>query len=171
MTSGTQSHRSQTPAPKVNAETANATEQEATMTRVHDILTRPTVHRRSAVLAALLLAAVGVVHLIDGPGSLSDMFYIGALELALVAAVVPLAVLLCARPLPAFWHAAGALCTLALVLFVASRTVGLPGSTDDIGNWGQTLGLVNIGTELAVIAVAAYAVLRRGPRSLGSSQS
>ena len=130
------------------------------MSRLHPILRRRARHRRAAIIAALLLAAVGVVHLIDGPGSLSDVFYIGALELALVAAVVPLAVLLCTRPLPAFWHAAGALCTLALAVFVASRTVGLPGSTDDIGNWGQTLGLVSIVTELAVIAVAGYAVAR-----------
>jgi hypothetical protein len=36
-------------------------------------------------------------------------------------------------------------------------------STDDIGNWGQTLGLINVVTELSVIALAARAVLRRGP--------
>lgn len=133
------------------------------MSRLHTILTRPAIHRRTAVLAALLLVAVGVVHLIDGPASLSDMAYVGGLELALVVAVVPLAVLLCTRPLPALWHAAGALCTLALVAFVASRTVGLPGSADDIGNWGEALGIVNIVTEAAIVALAAYAVLLRGP--------
>ena len=141
------------------------------MSRLHHILTRPAAHRRSAVLTALLLAAVGVVHLIDGPASLSDMAYVGVLELALVAAVVPLAVLLCTRPLPALWHAAGALCTLALAVFVVSRTVGLPGSADDIGNWGQTLGLVNIATELAVIALAAHAVLLRGGRRAATRPS
>jgi hypothetical protein len=133
------------------------------MSRLHAILTRPAVHRHSALIAAALLATTGVVHLIDGPGSLSDTLYVGVLELALVAAVVPLAVVLCTRPLPAFWHAAGALCTLALAVFVASRTIGLPGATDDIGNWGQMLGLVNIATELAVIALAAHAVLRFRP--------
>lgn len=132
------------------------------MSRLHHLLTVPATHRRSAVLAALLLVAVGVVHLIDGPGSLSDVAYIGVLELALVAAVVPLAVLLCTRPLPALWHAAGALCTLALAVFIASRTVGLPGSMDDIGNWGQTLGLVNVATQVAVIGLAAHAVLGAG---------
>jgi hypothetical protein len=134
------------------------------MSRLHRILRRPAIHRATAPLAALLLAAIAVVHLIDGPGSLSDMFYVGTLELALVAAVVPLAVVLCTRPLPAFWHAAGALCTLALAVFVVSRTIGLPGSTDDIGNWGQTLGLVNILAELGVIALAAHAVLLHRPR-------
>ena len=135
------------------------------MSRVHHILRRPAIHRASAPLAALLLAAVAVVHLIDGSGSLSDMFYVGTLELALVAAIVPLAIVLCTRPLPAFWHAAGALCTLALAVFVASRTFGLPGSTDDIGTWGQTLGLVNILAECGVIALAAHAVLLHRTRS------
>jgi hypothetical protein len=138
------------------------------MSRLHTILTRPATHRRSALAAAVLLVAVGVVHLIDGPASLSDMAYVGGLELALVAAVVPLAVLLCTRPLPALWHAAGALCTLALAVFVASRTVGLPGSAEDIGNWGRTLGLVSVLTEAAVIALAAHAVLLRGPRRVTS---
>jgi hypothetical protein len=141
------------------------------MSRLHTTLTRPAIHRRSAILAALLLVAVGVVHLIDGPASLSDMAYVGGLELALVAAAVPLAVLLCTRPLPELWHAAGALCTLALAVFVASRTVGLPGATEDIGHWGQTLGLVNVVTELAVIALAAYAVLLRTPRRVGPNPS
>jgi hypothetical protein len=139
------------------------------MSRLHTILTRPATHRRSALVAALLLVAVGVVHLIDGPESLSDMAYVGGLELALVAAVVPLAVLLLTRPLPALWHAAGALCTLALAVFVASRTIGLPGSTDDIGSWGQALGLVNVVTEAAVIALAAHAVLLRRPRRVAGT--
>jgi hypothetical protein len=131
------------------------------MPALHHILGRPPVHRRSALLTAVSLTGVGIVHLIDGADSLADTSYIGVLELALVAAAVPLAVLLCTRPLPAFWHAAGGLCTLALAVFVASRTVGLPNATDDIGNWAQTLGLVNIITEAAVIALAGRAVLLR----------
>lgn len=118
--------------------------------------------RSLAVPTALGLVAVAVVHLLDGPGSLSDHFYIGALELALVAACVPLALLLITRPVTIFWHAAGALCTAALLVYVASRTVGLPGSTDDIGNWLQTLGVLNILFEATVIAVAALVVCHVG---------
>ncbi len=37
---------------------------------------------------------------------------------------------------------------------VLSRTTGLPGSTDDIGNWSQMLGAVNLLTEAALILLA-----------------
>jgi hypothetical protein len=124
-------------------------------------LSAPPISRLLAVPAALGLLAVALVHLIDGPGSLTDQFYVGGMELALAAACVPLAVLLLTRPVRLFWHAAGALCTAALIVYIASRTVGLPGSTDDIGNWFQTLGVLNVVFEAAVIALAALVVLRR----------
>lgn len=114
--------------------------------------------RLIAVPTALGLLAVAVVHLIDGSGSLGDQFYIGALEMALAAACVPLALLLITRPVRLFWHASGALCSAALLVYVASRTTGLPGSTDDIGNWFQTLGVLNVVFETAVIALAAIVV-------------
>lgn len=117
--------------------------------------------RLLAVPAAVGLLAVAVVHLIDGPGSLTDQFYVGALELALAAACVPLALLLLTRPVGLFWHAAGALCTAALLVYVASRTTGLPGATDDVGNWSQTLGLLNVLFELAVVGLAAFVVRPR----------
>jgi hypothetical protein len=109
------------------------------------------------------LLVVALVHLIDGPTSLSDVPYIGVLELALTAALVPLAVMLLVRPIRALWETVGALTLLALVVYVASRTVGLPGSTDDIGNWLQTLGAVNVVSELSVLALVALA-LRDGTR-------
>lgn len=114
--------------------------------------------RALAVPAALGLLAIAVIHLIDGPGSLSDQFYVGALELALAAACVPLAAMLLTRPVPALWHATGALCSAALLVFILSRTVGLPGSTDDIGNWGQLLGILSTASELAVVLLALAAV-------------
>jgi hypothetical protein len=46
---------------------------------------------------------------------------------------------------------------------VRSRTTG-PGSTDDIGNWSQMLGVVNILTETALIALAANVLRRRAQR-------
>jgi len=128
--------------------------------RVRPLVATPR-SRALAAPAAFALLAVAAVHLVDGPGSLSDQFYIGALELALAIACVPLAVALLACPLPALWHAAGALCSAALLMFVASRTVGLPGSTDDIGNWGQLLGVVNVLFEVLVVGLAAAALRRR----------
>lgn len=131
------------------------------MSSLHRSLSSPPLSRRLAVPAALGLLAVALVHVLDGPGSLSDQLYVGTLELALAAASVPLAVLLLTRPVRLLWHVSGGLCTAALLIYTASRTVGLPGSTDDIGNWFQTLGLLNVGFEAAVIALAALVLWRR----------
>ena len=130
-------------------------------------LTAPPRFRMLAVPAALGLLAIAVVHLIDGPMSLSDQFYVGALELALAAACVPLAAMLLTRPVTALWHATGVLCTAALLVFIATRTVGLPGSTDDIGNWGQLIGLLSLVFEAAVVTLAAAAVRRRSALHAG----
>ena len=100
------------------------------MSSISSRLSAPAVHRRIAPVAAAGLVAVGVVHIIDGPGSLSHAEYVGILELALVAATVPLAVMLLVRPLRDLWQLVGGLTLLALALYVASRTLGLPGSTD-----------------------------------------
>lgn len=125
------------------------------------LLSKP-LGRRVAVPTALGLLVVAAVHLIDGPTMLSRPYYVGTLELALTVACVPLALLLLVRPIRPFWHVSGALCTAALLVYVASRTVGLPDSMDDIGNWFQTIGVVNVISEAAVVTAAAVVVLRRG---------
>jgi hypothetical protein len=110
------------------------------------------------VPAAAALAGVAAVHLLDGPGSLSDHFYIGGLELALAAACAPLAVLLAIRPTRAIWTTSLALGLAAISAYILSRTVGLPGAADDIGNWGQLLGVINLAVEGIVVAVALMAI-------------
>lgn len=125
------------------------------MSTLTDHLTGPAVHRRLALLAAAGLLGMGVVHILDGPGSLQDAPYLGVLELALAAASVPLAAMLLVRPLPALWRVVGVVTALALFAYLASRTVGLPSSSDDIGNWGQPLGVLNVAIELAVLGAVA----------------
>lgn len=122
--------------------------------------------RTLAPVTALGLAAVCAIHLIDGPGSLHDQFYVGALELCLAAASLPLAIALLIDPTRVLWRSALALNLAALAVFVASRTVGLPGSTDDIGHWSPLLGVLNLLAESAVIATAAIALGQ--PRGLMS---
>ncbi len=119
------------------------------------------VARRCALLTAAGLMGIAVVHLTDGPGSLSYELYIAILELTLAAASVPLAIALVIRPVRDLWIAASELVWLALGFYLASRGTGLPGSTGDTGNWGQTLGATNIATEVAAIALAAWALRHR----------
>ena len=131
------------------------------MTTVFERLDHPAVARRCALLTAAGVVGIAVVHVIDGPGSLSYELYIGVLELALAAASVPLAIALVIRPVRDLWIAASAVAWLALGFYLASRSIGLSGSTADIGNWGETLGITNMATEVAAIALAAWALRHR----------
>jgi NADH:ubiquinone oxidoreductase subunit 4 (subunit M) len=123
-----------------------------------------------AALTAVALVTVTVIHLIDGPGSLSDQAYVGVLELCLAAACAPLAILLVMWPSRGVWDTALALNVAALAVFLASRTIGLPGSTDDVGNWSQLLGVFNMAAEAMVItaALTAFGAQRSAARSRAS---
>ena len=58
----------------------------------------------------------------------------------------------------------GAAAARAIVGFVCSRTVGLPASSGDIGNWWEPLGLASLFVEGAVVALAAAVLLERTMR-------
>ena len=131
------------------------------MTTALERLDHPAVARHCALLTAAGLMGIAVVHLIDGPGSLSYELYIGVLELALAAASLPTAIALVIRPARDLWIAASALAWLALGFYLASPSIGLSNSTTDIGNWGQTLGITNMATEVAAIALGAWALHHR----------
>jgi hypothetical protein len=124
-------------------------------------LTRPATSRGPALFAAAGLALVALIHLLDGPGSLEESSAIGLLELALAAASAPLALALVVCPVRDVWIAAGVLCAAALGFYVASRTVGLFGMTDDVGNWFTLLGGLNVVSEVAVVGVTIAALTRR----------
>jgi hypothetical protein len=128
-------------------------------------LSRPATSRGPALIGAAALAVVAIIHLLDGPGSLEESSAIGLLELALAAATVPLALALVVCPVRDAWFAAGAISAVALGFYLASRTIGLFGMSDDIGNWFTTLGVFNVLSEGTVIALALAVGLRRSGRA------
>jgi len=44
---------------------------------------------------------------------------------------------------------------------VISRTVGLPGGAEDIGNWAETLGLASLLVEGSLVALGAMVLRER----------
>ena len=131
------------------------------MTTVLERLDHVVVARSCALFTSAGFMGIAVVHLVDGPGSLSYELYICVLELTLAAASVPLAIALVIRPVRDLWIAASALAWLALGFYLASPSIGLSNSTTDIGNGGQTLGITNMATEVAAIALGAWALHHR----------
>jgi hypothetical protein len=54
--------------------------------------------------------------------------------------------------------------------YIVSRSVGLPGAADDIGNWTQPLGLATLFVEFLVMGISLRALVpvRRQLRLLGA---
>jgi hypothetical protein len=110
---------------------------------------------------AVGLAGIGLIHLLDSIGKYSETRYLFWMYVALIAGSLATgaAVLFTRSRLP-FLAAAG-LAASALIGYVLSRTTGLPGATDDIGNWAEPLGLASLFVEGTVLAasLAAQALL------------
>lgn len=132
---------------------------------------------------ALLAMAVSAVHVADQGGltKLADPDWIGwgyrAIEVGglLTALTLLLAVLagrvlagqaLAARALARLgWAATLLLGAAPLLGYLASRTIGLPGDADDVGNWGDWVGMESLFLEagLIVLSVSVLLALRARP--------
>ena len=126
---------------------------------------------------ALLAMAVSAVHVADQGGltKLADPDWIGwgyrAIEVGglLTALTLLLAVLagrllagraLAGRALARLgWAAALLLGTAPLLGYLASRTIGLPGDADDVGNWGDWVGVVSLFLEAGLIVLSVSMLL------------
>lgn len=118
--------------------------------------------RKSATI--LGLAAIAAIHILDLPGKLAETPYLGFAYLGIIgAALVLIERVVRASRLIDYLASAG-LAAAVLLGYAINRTVGLPGATDDIGNWFEPLGLLSLFVEGFVVwqAVSALLVIRRG---------
>ncbi len=75
--------------------------------------------------------------------------------MALIAAAVPVALLLLHSASPLVWFAAAGLAAGPFVGYLWSRAIGLPGDAPDIGNWLCTLGVAALFVESSLLALSA----------------
>ena len=107
--------------------------------------------------SAALILVTGAIHFIDAPGSFGDATYKGLLFLANgIAAIVAAFGILRERGWG--WGLGVLVAGGALVSYVISRTVGLPGLPPDI--WLEPLGILSLMVEAAFIVL--FTQSRRG---------
>src|SRR5215471_11150677 len=101
--------------------------------------------------AAVGLAGIALIHLLDSIGKYHETRYIFWMYVALMAGSVLTAgaVLISRRRI--VWSAAAVIATSAIAGYVVSRTTGLPNATDDVGNWTEPLGLASLFVEGCVV--------------------
>jgi hypothetical protein len=117
-------------------------------------------------VAIVGLAGVALIHLLDLPGTFDDQAYKGWLYIALITGTLLTAATLVRSSDPRAWLAAAALPLGAVAGYVWSRTIGLPGGADDIGNWTEPLGLASLFVEGSLVAVAAAVLRARQPEAV-----
>ena len=121
--------------------------------------------RLTAVAGVVLILAVGLIHLWKAPAHFEAAPYVGVLFVAnFVASLVSAVGIL--RGAKTWGWSLGALVSLgALLAYLWSHTIGLPGLAEAVGDWDQPLGtfamimeglfLVGYSTVMTGIAVAA----------------
>ena len=119
---------------------------------------------RGVAGAVLLLANAGI-HAELAPDHLHEVAYLGASFVVAAALLALAAVTLIAVPWSGrAWAAAGLLCLVMAIAFVASRTVGLPG-VHEAWTSDHRLGVVALADELIFVGFAGHA--RRLSRRAG----
>src|SRR5215472_12005645 len=112
---------------------------------------------RGITIVALL--TIAVVHLLDLPDTIGSTPWIGIGYLAIMAGCVFVAALLLhGSSNRSTWLLAGIVAAAPLAGYLLTRTVGLPGDSADIGNWGDQLGTVSLFTEALVVGVSMYGI-------------
>jgi len=106
------------------------------------------------------LLGVGLIHLLDVADKFDETFYLGVLYVGLIAACLFAARHLILVGDRRSWLLAGGLAGATFVAYAVSRTVGLPASSDDIGNWTESLGLASLFVEGAVVLLSAEMLAR-----------
>src|SRR5947209_3981818 len=130
-------------------------------------------HRLAAVPAAVLCLAVMFIHIKDQgglPGSKSPSYVGFGYYLLEVAAFLAAVVLAISKSVQG-WLLAAAVAAGPIIGYALSRGPGLPSYTDDRGNWTETIGVISLAVEgaLLVIAVIALYTATKSPRRLLSS--
>ena len=121
---------------------------------------------------AALCLTVAAIHVLDQggfpgsktPGYVAEGYY--ALEIAGVVA----AAALIAGAVRAGWFLSIGVSAGPFIGYVLSRGPGLPGYTDDVGNWTEPLGLASLFVEAALFVLAAallVRIIRSGRQELG----
>lgn len=118
-------------------------------------------NRRVAVIIGLV--GLAAVHIMDLPSKWNETFYIAVMYMGVIAFSAFLVDRLIVKVSTRDYLASAALSTMVLLGYIVNRTVGMPGSTGDIGNWFEPLGLLSLAIEVFAVwhSMHAYFVARQ----------
>ena len=107
--------------------------------------------RRGATIVGLL--AIALIHLLDLPGKWAETRYMAYGYIAVIAVSLILAEVISTRRETRAMYAAASLSVAVLLGFIVNRTIGMPGAMEDVGNWGEPLGIASLFAESITVWV------------------
>jgi len=111
-------------------------------------------------LSALLCLAIAAIHVIDQGGlATRKPDYIGVAYIVLEVEAIVAATALVVSATRMWWLLSLGVAGVPLAGYIVTRSVGLPGYTNDVGNWGEPLGLASMVAEGSLLVLAALAVV------------
>ena len=114
----------------------------------------------SAMVGIGLLAATIAIHTTELSAKIGETMYLGAGYVVVIAASI-VSIALIAQHDRRGWLFGLITCAATLIGFTLTRTIGLPGATGDIGNWGETIADWSLVAEGAFVGLAAWALGRQ----------
>ena len=110
-------------------------------------------------VAALALAALAVIHVVDLPGTLGPTPLVGVGYLGIIVAAVATGGVMITRSHWLAWAAAGGVAASAMGGYLLTRAVpgGFLGDHSDVGNWRCPLGIAALSVEAILILLVVLA--------------
>jgi hypothetical protein len=124
--------------------------------------------------AALALAGLAVIHVVDLPATLGPTPLVGIGYVGIIIAAVLIGGLMIARPHWLAWAAGAAVAVSAMGGYVLTRALpgGFLGDHGDVGNWRCSLGIAALSVEALIIMLALLAAwLGRSPTASVPAES
>ncbi len=110
-------------------------------------------------VAALALAGLAVIHVVDLPATLGPDRLVGVGYIGIIAAAVLVGGLMIAWPHWLAWAGAAAVAVSAMGGYVLTRALpgGFLGDHGDVGNWRCSLGIAALSVEALIILLVVLA--------------
>ena len=114
---------------------------------------------RLRTVGIVAVLGIAISHVFELPDKLEEpaVRYQGVLFIALIVGCVLLAAMSTRLDGRLWWAGVLAVSAPTLILFIISRTSGLPGGSDDIGAWAEPTGIASMVFEAIAILAAARA--------------
>jgi hypothetical protein len=109
------------------------------------------------------LVGIALIHFLDAFSVIDESKFVFVLYILLMVVTILAAAILLRTDSRRTWVLAGGAAGLTLLGYVLTRTTGLPGFPDNVGNWREPLGLASLWVEGGVLILSLYKVMTTPP--------